>query len=518
MPPTPFAVKPISAFYFFLGANLLAAVFAPIQDCDETFNYWEPTHYLSHGYGLQTWEYSPEYAIRSWAYIAFHAVVGSFRRLLPFPTKVGEFYFVRYVLAFLCSICETQLFRVINITLNPRIALFFLMAMVFSPGMFHASAAFLPSSFAMYTTMLGMAAFMNWRGGLKTAQAIFWFAVGGVLGWPFAVALSAPYLFEEFLFAFMSSKDALVDAIKRSLRGTAAGLFVVVGGLFFFYYSHIANYIQAFEFSVSSFFYRKMELVPLNIVLYNVFSGPGRGPDIYGTEPWHFYIRNLLLNFNIWFVLAVAALPLFVLQKLFSGSGGGVQTGLRTVIFMSPFYLWLGIFSLQPHKEERFMYPAYPALALNASMGLHIILAAFGNPDPTAFIGKIPAKLKLAIVSIFVLGSINIGLARIYGIYTGYSAPLNIYEPLQITGVGTLGSPGDSVCFGKDWYRFPTSYFLPNGMKAKFIKSEFDGLLPGEYTEATTGSGFWSGTHLLPSGMNDQNLEDMGKYVGLTSL
>lgn len=87
-PATPFAVKPFGAFYVFLIANLLAASYAPIQDCDETFNYWEPTHYLSHGYGLQTWEYSPEYAIRSWLYIALHAVVGSFRRLLPFPSKV----------------------------------------------------------------------------------------------------------------------------------------------------------------------------------------------------------------------------------------------------------------------------------------------------------------------------------------------------------------------------------------------------------------------------------------------
>ena len=83
-----YAIEPIKAFYCFLVANLVSAVFAPIQDCDETFNYWEPTHYLSHGYGLQTWEYSPDYAIRSWFYIALHAVAGNFRRLLPHSNKV----------------------------------------------------------------------------------------------------------------------------------------------------------------------------------------------------------------------------------------------------------------------------------------------------------------------------------------------------------------------------------------------------------------------------------------------
>jgi alpha-1,2-mannosyltransferase len=250
--------------------------------------------------------------------------------------------------------------------------------------------------------------------------------------------------------------------------------------------------------------------------MYNIFSGPGRGPEIYGTEEWHFYIRNLLLNFNIWFMLAVAAFPLFTMKKLLSRTPqeGGTVTGLRSIIFMSPFYLWLGIFSFQPHKEERFMYPMYPALALNAAMSLHIILAAFGQSDPKTLIGKIPARLKLLLVSLVLIGSVDIGVARIYGIYSAYSAPLKIYEPLQN---GTAGSPGDAVCFGKEWYRFPSSFHLPNGMKAKFVKSEFDGLLPGEFSEANTGFGFWSGAWLTPPGMNDLNQEDMGKYVGLAT-
>jgi alpha-1,2-mannosyltransferase len=274
-------------------------------------------------------------------------------------------------------------------------------------------------------------------------------------------------------------------------------------------YNVLTNYLQTAEFLISGFFYRKMVVVPFNIVFYNIFAGPGRGPDIYGTEPWHFYFRNLLLNFNIWFVLALAALPLFMLQKLFSRpQQSSTATGLRTIIFLSPFYLWLAIFSFQPHKEERFMYPVYPALALNAAMALHIILAAFGKSDPKTLAGKIPARLKLLIVSLCMIGSVDVGLARIYGIYTAYSAPLKIYEPLE-----SVGSKGDSVCFGKEWYRFPSSYHLPNDMHAKFIKSEFNGLLPGEFSEARTGFGLWSGPWLVPPGMNDQNIEDLGKYV-----
>lgn len=227
--PSPFAIEPISAFYLFLIANIVSALFAPIQDCDETFNYWEPTHYLSHGYGLQTWEYSPDYAIRSWFYIGLHAIVGNIRRLLPGSTKVSEFYFIRYVLGFGCALCQTWLWRVISTTLNSRIAMIFLIATVTSPGNFHASTAYLPSSFAMYMSMLGAAAFMNWKGGLKTSQGIFWFAVGSILGWPFAGALCAPYLAEEGIFAIMSDKDGFIEALVRFARGVIGALVLVVG-------------------------------------------------------------------------------------------------------------------------------------------------------------------------------------------------------------------------------------------------------------------------------------------------
>ncbi|PQK17306.1 hypothetical protein BB8028_0007g05010 [Beauveria bassiana] len=494
-----YAIEPIKAFYIFLVANLIAAAFAPIQDCDETFNYWEPTHYLSHGYGLQTWEYSPDYAIRSWLYVALHSIVGSFRRLLPRSNKVAEFYFVRYILAFVCALCQVLFYQVASTTLNARIGLFFMIATVTSPGNFHAAAAYLPSSFAMYMAMLGSASFMDWRGGLRTSHGIFWFATGGILGWPFAAALCAPFLLEEAFFAFFSDKAAFIECIMRVARGVVAGLIVLF-----------------VDFLINLFFYKKMAVVSWNIVKYNIFSSTG-GPDLYGTEPWTFYFKNLALNYNIWFVLALLALPLFVVQKLVSPSGHGFQTGLRAIVFLAPFYMWLGIFTMQPHKEERFMYPVYPFLALNASMSLHILLSALGNANKKSLIGMIPARLKLFGVVMVMFLSLDVSLSRIYGIYEAYSAPLKVYSPLwgDSNGDEALGGESDNVCFGKEWYRFPSSYFLPRDMHAKFIPSEFRGLLPGEFSEAETGFGFWSGTWLPTNGLNDRNEEDPGKYVDL---
>ncbi|KAF2495529.1 hypothetical protein BU16DRAFT_550235 [Lophium mytilinum] len=476
----------MTAFYVFFASHLIAALYAPIQDCDEVFNYWEPTHYLNHGSGLQTWEYSPEYAIRSWTYAGIHASVIGIWKMVPFSSKYTEFYILRIALALVCALCETRLCSTISRTINPRVAMFFLMIMAFSPGMFHASAAYLPSSFAMYTTMLGFSAFMDWRGGLRTAEGIFWFAFGGLIGWPFSTALVLPFLVEEAILAGVTGQ--IWDAFLRVLDGTARSFIVLI-----------------IQICIDSVFMRKLAFVPFNIVWYNVFSGSGKGPDIYGTEPWHFYVRNLILNFNIWFIFALCAMPLLLFQHFFRR-----QNNLRGLVFVSPFYLWLGIFILQPHKEERFMYPAYPALALNAAMSLHILLAYFGSSNPRGLASKIPAWLKLALVSAIVLGAIDFGGLRTIGMLTAYSAPLKVYKPLQRPGMALAG---DTVCLGKEWYRFPSSYHLPNNVKAKFIKSEFSGLLPGEFSEASVGFGLYPGAWLIPSGMNDENREDLSKYI-----
>jgi alpha-1,2-mannosyltransferase len=220
-------VDPIFAFYIFLIANTIAAVFSPIQDCDEVFNYWEPTHYLNHGNGLQTWEYSPEYAIRSWAYTGLHAVVVRAGQLLPFVgSRVAEFYFLRIALGFACAVCQTKLYSAISRMINTRVAIFFLMITVMSPGMYHASVAYLPSTFAMYTTMLGIATFMDWQGGIKTARGIFYIALGSLLGWPFAAALVFPFVAEEIVLAVVSGE--VYAGVRRLLNGAVRAALILV--------------------------------------------------------------------------------------------------------------------------------------------------------------------------------------------------------------------------------------------------------------------------------------------------
>lgn len=157
------------------------------------------------------------------------------------------------------------------------------------------------------------------------------------------------------------------------------------------------------------------------------------------------------------------------------------------------------------------MYPIYPALALNAALAIHIILTHLGHPGAGSPLWRIPSSVKFLGVSAIAIGLIALGLLRTTSI-VAYNKPLAIYSYLHEQGVT---KPGDTVCIGKEWYRFPSSYFLPDGVRAKFVKSEFSGLLPGEFSEAKEGFGLFPGTWLVPSGMNDENIEDPGKYVNL---
>lgn len=49
------APSAIVASAFLLLIRMLSAGTTCVGDCDETYNYWEPLHYLLFGFGFQTW-------------------------------------------------------------------------------------------------------------------------------------------------------------------------------------------------------------------------------------------------------------------------------------------------------------------------------------------------------------------------------------------------------------------------------------------------------------------------------
>ncbi|KAF7303187.1 Mannosyltransferase [Mycena kentingensis (nom. inval.)] len=534
-----------------LLVRFAGAMYSNIDDCDEVFNFWEPLHFLDYGYGFQTWEVSPQYAIRSWAYILLHIFPARMARLVLSGDKRPAFFAVRISLAVVSVFAEAKLYRAVYDKINERVGRYLFFMLLFSAGMWNASAALLPSSFAMYTTTFAFSYALQpatAQNGRRTLSATLLFATGAIVGWPFALALAIPFVLEE-LFIFSGDRVApeLYSSwiVARWKRLFSAGL--------------AATLIFLPVVLVDTMAYGRLAVVPWNIVSYNIFGGAERGPDLYGTSPWNFYLLNLVLNFNVLAPFALASLPALALtyfidrKRLGLGKPSPDLSSPFTVlaIRLAPFYLWTAILTSQPHKEERFMFPAYPLLCFNAAVTLYL---ARGWLE-TTFIAVTKSSYRASQSSIFrtftlsvVTASAAISISRVLALTFYYHSPMSVVYDFQIyelprllntTGllpVYPAGTPEEdipridlapvkefnlSLCVAKEWYRFPGHYLVPDGVRVDFVKSEFDGLLPGHFGEGAhepveTGLPAWGRpeTRVVPAGLNDLNQEQLAFYVG----
>ncbi|KAI0274963.1 asparagine-linked glycosylation 9 protein isoform a [Gloeopeniophorella convolvens] len=541
--------------------RVTAAMYSNLQDCDEVFNYWEPLHYLYKGYAFQTWETAPQYAIRSWAYTL----------LWLFPSKVlfwvlhetgkrPAFFFVRFVLATISTLCEAKLYDAVRLKINNRVARYMLFMLAANAGMWNASTALLPSSFSMYTTTLALSyAFVppSNQTSHRTLAAVVLFALGAVLGWPFALALAIPFVFEE-LFVFgadrVPAKDRFGWQLNRATRLLLCGA--------------VAALVPVPIMLIDTYYYGKVTAVFWNIVKYNVFPDAARGPGLYGTEPWYFYLLNLGLNFNILLPLALLSLPALAITYRIDRRrlGNAVPSAEESSPFrllalrLLPLYIWIGILSAQPHKEERFMYPVYPLVCFNAAVMTYLLRGWI----EVSYIKFTKSPYKASHSQIFrwttmaiVVFSAFISLSRILALWKYYHTPMTIaYQfeknevPRLLNVTGLLEHPlpppelleeyrrkrtedredeeridltpikdfGLRVCYGKQWYHFPGHYLIPDGIRVDWVKSEFDGMLPAHFRE--THDGIRSrvlGTSHIPVGMNDLNKEEPMHYVDVSS-
>uniref|UniRef100_A0A1I7UG00 Mannosyltransferase n=1 Tax=Caenorhabditis tropicalis TaxID=1561998 RepID=A0A1I7UG00_9PELO len=293
--------------------RLAAATWGIINDCDEVYNYWEPLHLFLHGEGFQTWEYSPIYAIRSYFYIYLHyvpAVIFTHMGL----SKITVFTLVRVALGIFCLSGELYAYRAISKNINNTTARLFIFFTMFSSGVFQASSAFVPSSFCMAFVFYILGAYLNenWSFG------IFCVAFSTLVGWPFSAILGL-----AIIIRMVFVKRHILAFIKISfLSGLCIGLTQLI---------------------VDSYHFGKPVIAPMNIVLYNVLSGPG--PSLYGEEPISFYIKNLIVNWNV----AIIASGIGFILSLWPSIGRKNQKGVTE--YVSPIVwitattgLWLLIF------------------------------------------------------------------------------------------------------------------------------------------------------------------------------
>ncbi|CAK0830090.1 unnamed protein product [Prorocentrum cordatum] len=167
-----------------------------------------------------------------------------------------------------------------------------------SPGPFMAAVAFLPSSIAMLHVCLVWALWLSGR----PLAAVFIGSGTCVLVWPFAALLFLPL-----------GVSALLQAGLARAVLVAAASFVLWA---------------AASLCVDSHFYGRPVLPAWEIIRYNVLDRSEKGgPELYGVEPWYFYVANGFLNLTL-ALPAAAALP-FVAALCHVLAGGGPRGALR---------------------------------------------------------------------------------------------------------------------------------------------------------------------------------------------
>ncbi|KAL5731184.1 dextrin dextranase [Ranunculus cassubicifolius] len=434
-----------------------------IHDCDEVFNYWEPLHYLLYKSGFQTWEYSSQFALRSYLYIIFHQLVAQPASWVFSDEKVKVFYAVRLFLGLISAITETVLVVSLSRKYGKRLASYALAMLCLTSGCFFASTSLLPSSFSMYAVTLSSGLFLLEKYAMAASVA----AAGVILGWPFSILAFLPV-----------TCYCLIRRFKRVFISAAATSVVTL----------------ALSVLTDHYYYQKWTSSVLNLLVYNVVGG-GES-HLYGTEGPLYYLRNGFNNFNVSFVLAFLFVgTLLVARKKYTPD---------LLIIVSPIYIWTIFMSLQPHKEERFLYPIYPLICVSAAAVIEIFPDLFRdkyNPHDNSLIVWIAKNLRPAVLGLILCASHG----RTFSIINGYNAPLEIYKHFDYhDDVGT----GSVLCVGSEWHRFPSSFFIPDYIsEVRWIDDGFKGLLPLPFN-STLG-----GTASAPSYFNNKNVASDKQYL-----
>ncbi|BAD73103.1 putative disrupted in bipolar disorder 1 [Oryza sativa Japonica Group] len=453
-------------FLPFLALGLLRHMSASsnlIHDCDEVFNYWEPLHFLLYRSGFQTWEYSSNFALRSYLYLFIHALVAGPASMIFGEHKVRVFYSVRIFLGLISTITETVLVVALSRKYGKRLACYVLAMLCLTSGCFFASTSFLPSSFSMYAVTLSSALFLleNYAAAVSVAAA------GVILGWPFSILVFLPI--------------TVYSLIRGSFRRVFLSGFLT--SMFLLVLSVIADYYCYGKWTASVF----------NLLKYNVFGG-GES-HLYGTEGPSFYFKNGFNNFNFAFILALLFLGFvpFARKKYVPD----------LLIVVSPVYIWLAFMSLQAHKEERFLYPIYPLICVAAAAVIDTFPDFFHDKysSEQSIFEKIAKGLRPLILGFILCASHS----RTFSMLNGYGAPIQIYQHLEHhedTG------PGSVLCVGSEWHRYPSSFFIPSYIsEVWWIDDGFRGLLPFPFNETL------GGTTAAPSYFNDKNKASDEQYL-----
>ncbi|PNY29335.1 Dol-P-Man:Man(7)GlcNAc(2)-PP-Dol alpha-1,6-mannosyltransferase [Tolypocladium capitatum] len=173
----------------------------------------------------------------------------------------------------------------------------------------------------------------------------------------------------------------------------------------------LGTFIAALAMSVpvDSYFWQKPVWPELWGFYYNAVLGSSSN---WGVSPWHYYFTSALPRL----FLNPLAIPLVVFALLQPG------TSLRARSMVVPSLLYIAIYSLQPHKETRFIFYAIPPLTGAAALGASFIST---RRSKSVHYGLATLVLVLSILTTFVCGMAMLLLSSLN--YPGGDALSQLY-------------------------------------------------------------------------------------------
>jgi len=486
-------VEAITYCFYLLGA--VASRVNHIDDTDETYGYWEPLHYITHNKGMQTWEYAPQYAIRSFSFILPLSPLNILCNAMKIH-KIELFYIIKAVLGIIFAFASASYIRALKKAYGPRLALYSALFMLAAPGIFFASTAYLPSAVCMSLFMLSVSSWIQ----QQFIPAVFYGSLAVIWsGWPFVALLYVPLGAHMLWYRWMhpSGNNKTPSFLKRAVSvGT-----LCLQGLLVVFVSAIGS------LAIDTYMYDKVTFPPLNIALYNAFGGTG--DELYGVEPASYYVMNLLLTVGlVSFPLIVISPLTLLLQPQASNTSQYKSTPPALIVLCAPAVLWLAVMFSRPHKEERFLYPIYPVLTTMAAHTLVCVCDMFESTLSRFLNGATTSVLRrIAILFVFAL-AITCGVSRVVASRKNYGGYMNLWSQVH----AVVPSSNTTVCMGGDWYTFPSHFFLPEQAHLGYVEDNFHGLLPQPFPPGPRGA---SRTPLLP--VNDRNEEERSHYIPLNS-
>ncbi len=207
-----FKLSPLALFTAFTVVNTLAVFVNHIDDTDETYGYWEPLHYLVYGRGMQTWEYSPDNALRSYSYISWLVPIAGFIKKYYSPVEV--FYSIKALLGAVNALSQCYLVTSVGKLYGDFNALILFVLLIFAPGVFYLSTSLLPSASCSTLVILSIAFCMNDRLVLSILAGCLAVIV---TGWPFIGAIFAPI--GVYMIMHTSISNGLIGLFKLIFSG-----------------------------------------------------------------------------------------------------------------------------------------------------------------------------------------------------------------------------------------------------------------------------------------------------------